>query len=139
MPTREGHGDCTTCNALCCRYITIQIEKPTRKVDIDEVRWFLAHKNVEVFIEDGDWYVQVYTDCEHLTPENRCAIYPRRFDVCRKHSVENCEASEGEIEAIIFRTTEDFDAYLARRRAKRKSRKSGKSGKGKVKRKGTGR
>jgi len=128
MPTPEGHGDCTACGALCCRYITIEIEKPTRKADVDEIRWFLAHEDVEVFIEDGDWYVQVNTRCKHLTTDNRCAIYEDRFQVCRDHDPKECEASDGEVEAVIFRTTEEFDAYWARkkpRRAKRRKKRTG--------------
>jgi len=120
MPTREGHGDCTTCDGKCCKYITIEIERPTRKADVDEIRWFLAHENIEVFIEDGEWYVQVNNRCKHLTADNRCAIYEDRYQVCRDHDIEECEGSDGEVEAVIFRTTQEFDAYWSRKKAKRK-------------------
>ena len=127
MPTGQGHGDCARCGGKCCRYITIQIDRPTRKVDVDEIRWFLAHHNVEVFIEDRKWYVQAYNRCKHLTEDNRCAIYEDRFQVCREHGVDECEESDGQVEATIFRTTEEFDAYWSGEKAKRrKGRAQGK-------------
>jgi len=123
MPKKDGQGDCAACGGTCCRYITIEIEKPKHRVDVDEVRWFLAHEHIEVFIEDKRWYVQVHNRCKHLTDDNRCAIYDDRFDVCRQHDPEECEASDGEPDAIEFHTTEEFDAYRARKKAEKKAKK----------------
>jgi len=123
MGKKDGRGDCVACGAKCCRYITVEIEKPRKKVDVDEIRWFLAHENIEVFIDEGQWYLQVYNRCKHLTRNNRCRIYDRRFDVCRDYDTATCEASDGEDDAISFRTTEEFDEYRARKKAKRKAKK----------------
>ena len=123
MAEKDGRGNCATCGALCCRYITVEMDEPARNVDVDEIRWFLAHEDVEVFIEDKRWYVQVRTKCKHLTANNRCDVYGDRFDVCRQHGPEECEASDGQTDAIEFHTTAEFDAYWARKKAKRKGRK----------------
>lgn len=121
-PDANGHGDCQACGGRCCTYLVVQIPRPRSKVDIDEVRWWLAHHNVEVYIEDRQWHVQFYTPCRHLTSEGRCAIYPDRFDVCRAHEAETCEMSSGASEEISFSSPEQFDKYLASRKKRKKSK-----------------
>jgi len=128
MPTEQGHGECRTCGARCCRYITVEIKKPRARVDVEEVRWFLAHKNVCVYIDadDESWNVQFHTDCRHLDADNGCTIYPRRYDICREHDPEDCEASGAEATDTVFHTTDEFDAWRKERKAK-KRRKKGKA------------
>jgi Fe-S-cluster containining protein len=123
---RNGHGDCMTCKGRCCSYVTVEIDKPTDKVDRDEIRWFLAHENIQVFLEDGDWYVQFYTRCKHLTAEGMCGIYEDRFDVCREHGTDECEMSDGPTDAVIFTETEEFDRWWAERKRKKKEKKAAK-------------
>ncbi len=126
MAEEEGRGNCIACGAKCCRYLTLEIDTPRGKVDIDEVRWFLAHKDIEVFIDEGQWHLQVHNRCKHLTRANRCRIYDDRFGVCRDYDTTNCEASDGEIDAICFHTTEEFDAYQAKKKAKAKAKREAK-------------
>ena len=47
------------CKGLCCRYFAFPIETPEDWDDYDDIRWYLAHKNVNVFVEDGHWYLNV--------------------------------------------------------------------------------
>lgn len=124
MPTEQGHGECQTCGARCCRYITVAIKKPRARVDVEEVRWFLAHKNVCVYIDadDGSWNVQFHTDCRHLDGANRCRIHSRRYDICRDHDPEDCEASEAEATDTMFHTTDEFDAWWRQEKAERRRR-----------------
>lgn len=114
MAQRRKQGDCSACGGQCCRYITVQIPRPRNKADIDEVRWFLAHEGVSVYIEDGQWHVQAFNRCRYLTADYRCAIYENRFDVCREHDPTECESSDGAPDAVEFHTTAEFDAYLSR-------------------------
>ena len=48
---------CDKCTGLCCKYFALPIETPEDKEDYDDIRWYLCHKNVTVFVEDGDWYI----------------------------------------------------------------------------------
>jgi Fe-S-cluster containining protein len=124
-PGRSQGGQCPTCGAKCCRYVVVEIAKPRDKTDRDEIRWFLSHENVLVFIDhdDNTWNVQFTTPCRHLGKDHRCDIYADRFDVCRSHETETCEASGGEIDAVIFRTAEEYDLWRAATKAKRRERK----------------
>jgi len=130
MLMKKGHGDCATCGAQCCRYVVVELDKPTTRLDREEIRWFLAHENVVVFIDsdDGSWNVQFNTPCTHLDADNHCTIYRRRYDICRDYDTENCEASDGEVSDTIFRTPDDFDRWYrnqqARRRRKRKKKEA---------------
>jgi len=129
MTTKHGRGDCVTCGARCCRYVVVELDKPTARIDREEIRWLLAHENVSVYVDgdDGTWNVQFATPCRHLDANNRCTIYRRRYEICRDHDPEACEASDGEETDTLFRTTEDFDrwwrAEKARRRRKRQKRR----------------
>ena len=131
MPVKQGHRQCETCGAKCCRYITVQIEKPRAKIDVEEVRWFLAHENVSVYIDTDDksWNVQFLTDCRHLDRNNRCTIYSRRYQICHEHDTEDCEGSEAEAADTVFRNTDEFDAWRKERKAgkRRKTAKAAKS------------
>ncbi|MCG3181560.1 MAG: hypothetical protein BIFFINMI_03957 [Phycisphaerae bacterium] len=122
--TPKGRGNCEVCRGRCCSYITVEIKKPKDKVDRDEIRWFLAHENVHVFLEDGDWYVQFYTFCKHLTGEGKCGIYAERFDVCREHSTKECEMSDGDADAVVFQCTGDFDRWLEEKKRKKLEKKA---------------
>jgi len=142
MPTKNGRGDCATCGAKCCRYVVVELDTPTARIDREEIRWLLAHENVSAYIDgdDGTWNVQFATPCGYLDENNRCTIYNRRFDICKDHDPETCEDSDGEESDTIFRTTEDFDrwwrAEKARRRRKRRKRKQRARDRAKRKKKG---
>jgi len=103
----------------------VEVPTPRRKVDVDEMRWFLAHENVTSYLEDGQWHLQIYNRCKHLTDDHTCSNYEDRFDVCRQYEPHECEIT-GEEDVIRFRCTEDYDRYLESRRKKRKAKKTGK-------------
>jgi len=48
-------NQCDKCTGLCCRYFALPIETPEEKADYDDIRWYLCHKDINVFVEDGDW------------------------------------------------------------------------------------
>lgn len=103
------------CQAMCCRYVATKIDAPRRKIDWDEIYWFLCHENVEVFIESRKWYVLFDTPCRNLDENSRCVDYPRRPYVCGEHEEENCEYwGDGE-ERLSLRTPEDLKNYMKRR------------------------
>ena len=73
---------CSKCAALCCRYFALQIDTPKTAKQFDDIRWYLCHENVVVFIEDGEWYVGVLNKCKHLGADNLCGIYETRPNQC---------------------------------------------------------
>lgn len=82
---------CDVCSALCCRYFALPLDPPSDVRDYDNMRWYLMHENVIIFIEDGDWYLAVLTRCKHLQQDNRCGIYETRPRICRSYTTDNCE------------------------------------------------
>ena len=87
---------CEHCSGLCCRYIALPIDEPDTKEEFDDVRWYLLHGGVSIFVEDGDWYINIETACRHLQPDNRCGIYETRPKICRDYSTDSCEYHAGE-------------------------------------------
>jgi len=130
----DGPNDrCLQCGAKCCRYFALPIETPKTLKDFDDVRWYLLHEGTSVFVEDGDWYLQLDNRCEALTPEGLCRAYEDRPRICRKYKDKDCEFNvpDGEHE-LLLRTPEECMAYAA----KTLGSKSGKGKKKKGKDKG---
>jgi Fe-S-cluster containining protein len=75
---------CHDCSAKCCKYFALQIDKPTTPKEHDNIRWYLLHEHIAVWVQDGDWYLEVRTPCKHLLPDNRCGIYHTRPSICRE-------------------------------------------------------
>ena len=104
-------GQCRFC-ARCCRHVSLEIDVPEDREDFDNIRWYLLHKDVSVFIDDGKWYLEVLKDCMELTGDGRCGIYEGRPDICREYEAGECER-EGHYWDIMLRDTRDLDGYLA--------------------------
>lgn len=105
---------CEQCNAECCRYVGIRVSEPRDLADCDELNWYLYHKGVCIYIDEGgDWCVQVRTRCRYLARDNRCGNYQCRPQVCRDHEVRECEANPSDSETgPIFMTPEQFHRYI---------------------------
>ena len=105
---------CENCPAQCCKYVALEIDKPTTKKDWDNIFWYLHHKNVVVFIDnDGDWIIEFRTPCEYLLPNNHCGIYNNRPLVCRTHTQKNCEFHNSDKPfKHEFHSSEDLKQYL---------------------------
>ncbi len=107
---------CVDCPAMCCRYVATEIDPPTSKSEYDNVRWYLMHTGVHVFIDhDDDWYIEFETPCENLDSDNRCARYEQRPLICRDHGDTdvNCEFHSEELPfKIRFSRVSEFEAWL---------------------------
>ncbi len=105
---------CEECKAKCCRYIAIETDEPDCLDDWDQIKWLLMHEGVSVYLDnEGDWVVEVITNCKNLDENNKCKIYDTRPDLCQDHDVETCVMNgEGKVEKILFKTAEDVDKYL---------------------------
>jgi Fe-S-cluster containining protein len=107
---------CGSCIALCCRYFALEVDKPDEPSDFEDLRWYMLHQNVEIFIEDRAWYVQMYNKCNALGDDNKCTIYETRPKICREYSDESCDKDELEEKTpstadLTFRTVEELEAY----------------------------
>ena len=118
---------CTKCSALCCRYFALPIDNPTCKHDYDNIRWYLLHENVTIFVEDEQWYIGIANRCKALRADNLCGVYETRPKVCRGYSTDNCEYHGGDYEfEALFTSAEQLEAYakgkLAEEREKKRKR-----------------
>lgn len=105
---------------MCCRYLALPLDKPKTSRDFDDIRWYLMHDGITVFIEDGDWYVQIPTVCRNLRPDNLCTIYETRPKICREYKAGDCDYAGGAYGYDhVFQCEEDLQAYLKRRQAKK--------------------
>jgi len=109
---------CVMCGK-CCSYVAIQLDDPEDQDDIENIKWYLAHKNVRVYIDDElDWYVQFLTRCEYLNDDNQCIFYltgqeKERPAICQNHSSTECEMSGlEEDEEFSFENMDDFNEFL---------------------------
>ncbi len=110
---------CAACGARCCRHIALAIDTPACKRDYDNIRWFLMHKGVSVFVDhEGDWVLQFVTDCRYLDHGHACTRYKERPRVCRDYPGPdgNCEhLGAHEPHRRLFTCVEQFERYLTRK------------------------
>ncbi|MCK4888257.1 MAG: YkgJ family cysteine cluster protein, partial [Planctomycetes bacterium] len=88
---------CERCSGLCCRYFALPIETPEDRDDYDDIRWYLCHEGTSVFVEDGDWYINIQNKCKYLSEKTyKCINYEKRPKICRKYTTDDCDLVEGE-------------------------------------------
>ena len=121
MKNSKFQPPCSKCGGKCCKYVAVQLDKPKTKSDHEHIKWYLLHKNVNVFVDhDKNWFVEFKTPCLALTLNNKCKVYETRPDICRAH----CK-DEGECEyydtpySMYFSTVEEYVIYLASKRSPR--------------------
>lgn len=128
---------CDQCTALCCRYYALEIDAPEDRADFDTLRWYLFHGDSWIWVEGGDWYLQVDQPCRHLGPNNECTVYETRPQICRDYGLpENKEHpddplcdyfSMGVRHDHEFRTSEELERYAGEFLAKREAARARRS------------
>lgn len=109
---------CTECGGSCCRYVAIEIDRPSSKTDYDHIRWWLLHRDVNVFIDhDKKWHVEFRGVCENLGPDSQCRDYNRRPEICRTHGnlEEECEYFDSPY-LYYFSNIREFERYLDKKK-----------------------
>jgi len=91
-----GSIQCEHCAATCCHYLALPIDKPKSARDFDDIRWYVLHDGISVFVEEGDWYIQIRTRCKQLGDDNRCTIYESRPRICSDYEPGVCDYSESD-------------------------------------------
>lgn len=126
---------CDKCRGLCCRYFALPIETPDDWDDYDDIRWYLCHKDVTVFVEDGDWYINIKNKCNHLSEKDyKCRIYKERPRICRGYKTADCDLIEGEYDyELHFTDDKQMAEYMKIKFGNNVTEK--KKNKGKAKRK----
>lgn len=120
---------CNKCEAKCCKYVALEIDKPTSKRDYDNIRWYLLHKKVKVFQDwSKKWYIEFETECSELGDDFKCKYYDNRPMICREYGEIDAEAdcefmSDESPYKKIFREVADFEKWLDARKAKKRKKK----------------
>ena len=116
---------CDQCVGLCCRYFALEVDEPTSKGDFEDLRWYLLHEDTVVFVEDGEWYIQINNKCRALGPDNRCGVYENRPTICRSYTTKECDwhAAEYEYEHL-FTEPDQIEAFAKDYLAKKRQRKT---------------
>lgn len=117
---------CEHCTAACCRYIALPLDRPETAREFDDIRWYLLHEGIQVFVEDGDWYILISTSCRRLQADHRCGIYETRPQICRDYSTVNCDYHSGDYGwEHHFAVPEHIDEYLLKHPPKPERRRKG--------------
>lgn len=130
-----GESLCSYCTALCCRYFALPLDTPTTWEDFDNIRWFMMHGRVSVFVDDKTWYICIEADCRHLLPDHRCGIYDDRPRICRGYHTNDCEYDNPTKHELSFDTPEQLWEYAQKVMTRKAARRatSSKNGKAAVK------
>jgi uncharacterized protein len=123
----SGSNPQTLCDhclpAKCCLYFALEIDTPTTKSDFDDMLWYLAHENIEIFVEDKKWYLKVLNRCRMLNEFNMCSIYEIRPKICREYSIHNCEYEAESENDLHFKDYKELYNYAEARFKKKKKKK----------------
>jgi Fe-S-cluster containining protein len=105
---------CAACAALCCRYLATEIDPPRTKRDYDDVRWYLLHRGVSVFLDAaGSWFLAFDSPCLELDADGRCRRYAVRPRLCREHGrPPNACEHDGPLYSVRFATVTEFEHWL---------------------------
>lgn len=107
-------NQCEKCEGRCCRYFALPIDNPKDRGDYDDIRWFLCHKDITVFVEDGDWFIKIKNKFKYLSEKDyRCKIYDKRPKICRQYRYANCDYVEGEYDyKLHFTSDKEIEEYI---------------------------
>ncbi len=119
---KESDHPCFEC-AKCCTYIALEIENPSTNAEIDQIIWYLYHRDVEVFVDwDSVWHVLFRTRCENLTSAGLCGVYERRPAICKDFDWRECEQrytpEDGPPDKHAWVTADAFAAWIEKQRPK---------------------
>lgn len=112
---------CVKCSG-CCRYVSVDIEKPKTKEQIDTYVYYILHRNVQIYIDnDKKWNILFITPCSELLPNGMCNIYETRPQICRDYSATACSRT-GKDHTHLFKTPDALLAYLEEEKQKKKKK-----------------
>ncbi len=104
--------DCSHCDGKCCKYVVVEIDKPEELSDFENIKWFVSHENVKVFVEDDEWFLEFITPCKFLDKNNRCTNYEKRPQICRDYNVGECTFYNEYSEEHTFSNPKEVEEYI---------------------------
>jgi len=114
---------CLKCTG-CCRYITVEIDKPRSKEKVQLYRWYLLHKNVQIYIDnEGAWNLLFITPCSELQMDGKCGIYATRPQICKDYSPKSCSRT-GKDHTHLFMTPDAMIDYIEEEKIKKQMKKA---------------
>ncbi len=117
-PNKYDTLPCFECGAKCCRYVAVEIDTPKTKKEYDDIRWYLLHENIYIFIDhDNCWHIEFRTRCRSLADDHRCIEYETRPQICRDHGwpIGTCEFFASPYK-VRFKTPEEYERYMDRKK-----------------------
>lgn len=120
MLVKQNDHPCFQCSQ-CCRYVAMEIDKPTTSKEYDYIVWYLYHEAISVFVDwSDDWYIKFDSKCKHLNSSGMCGIYDTRPVICREFGWKDCEKNNPEEAADkhLFERADDFRTWLEKSRPK---------------------
>ena len=110
---------CSGCDA-CCQYIATEIDKPTTPEEIQNIYWFLLHKNVGVYIGfNNKWYLEFLAPCKKLK-NKLCSDYDNRPDVCRDYKQTTCpKYLKSPTEKKYFHNEKEFFSFVKKKMSRK--------------------
>ena len=110
MPEKKT---CENCDGKCCKYVAMEIDCPDCIEDFENIKWYVAHENVHVYIEeDGTWNIEFITPCKYLGKNNKCGIYERRPKICRRYDQSECPFHNDYKELYNFNSIGEIEKYI---------------------------
>ncbi|MCG6155500.1 YkgJ family cysteine cluster protein [Rubinisphaera margarita] len=109
---KPGEFLCDHCTAKCCRYFALPIDTPDSREELENIRWYLLHEDVSIFVDEGTWFLMVHTVCRKLRSDNLCGIYETRPQICRDYSTDNCEYDGDGCYDQLFESPEQMWEYI---------------------------
>jgi Fe-S-cluster containining protein len=111
---KKSKNQCEKCRGLCCRYFALPIEDPEDWDDYDDIRWYLCHEDVTVFLEDGDWYLNIKNKCKFLSEDDyKCEKYDMRPRICRGYRTKDCDFTSNEYNyELHFKNDKQMEEYM---------------------------
>jgi Fe-S-cluster containining protein len=105
--------ECKNCGT-CCNHIALEIDDPEDKEDIENLKWYLCHEDVWVFIDDDGWNLQFNTPCKYRDEdESKCTNYEKRPDICKEYSSVDCECNGlGQSFNELFTSVQELEDYI---------------------------
>ena len=121
MQRQYAAPPCNLCTGMCCTYFALEIDKPTTIAEFENIKWYIIHENTSIFIQDGDWYLQIKNRCRHLLPDYRCGIYETRPEICRSYGFDEkgrvqCDkVTDGGYHEAEYHHPEEIDRVIRKR------------------------
>jgi Fe-S-cluster containining protein len=108
---------CADCDA-CCKYVSVEIDKPTTKTELEDIKFYLYHKGVSVYIDfDHSWNILYESRCDKLDQNGSCTIYEERPPLCKDFDREDCHEQElDDSHKVSFYAPEDLMRYIKKAR-----------------------